>query len=176
MENITFTNTEEKIMIKNSRGYACVGLVSPKTPSNIGSVLRAAGCYDVKIVAVSGKRYKKSKKFNTDTRKQYRHRPFLEVENIQNIIPYSCIPIAVDLTQDAKSIFNFIHPERAFYIFGSEDGTLGKSITSWCKETIYIPTNGCMNLAAAVNVILYDRMLQYNKRSHNDKNKIDEEK
>ena len=25
-------------------------------------------------------------------------------------------------------------------------------------ETIYIPTQGCMNLAASVNVILYDRL------------------
>lgn len=27
------------------RGYAAIGLHMPKTPSNVGSVLRAAGCY-----------------------------------------------------------------------------------------------------------------------------------
>lgn len=27
-----------------------------------------------------------------------------------------------------------------------------------CRDIIYVPTNGCMNLAATVNVILYDRM------------------
>lgn len=147
------------------RGYTCIGLISPKTPSNIGSVLRAAGCYDAAMVAVTGQRFKKSSKFITDTQKRYKHIPFLQVDDIKSIIPYDCVPIAVDFTEDAKSISIFKHPERAFYIFGPEDSTLGKSTTSWCRETIYIPTNGCMNLAACVNVILYDRMRQFKKES-----------
>lgn len=138
-----------------------MGLVSPKNPLNIGSTLRAAGCYGAKMVAITGQRFKKSEQFRPDTGKQYRRIPFLRVDDLEPIIPYNCVPIAVDLTDDAKSIFEFKHPERAFYIFGPEDGTLGKSITSWCKETIYIPTNNCMNLAATVNVVLYDRMKQH---------------
>ncbi len=45
-----------------------------------------------------------------------------------------------------------------FIFLVTEDGTLKKDITDFCRETIYVPTKGCMNLAAAVNVILYDRM------------------
>jgi tRNA(Leu) C34 or U34 (ribose-2'-O)-methylase TrmL len=50
------------------------------------------------------------------------------------------------------------HPERALYIFGPEDGTLGHDVLDWCRDVVYVPTNGCMNLAATVNVVLYDRM------------------
>lgn len=140
------------------RGYAAIGLHMPKTPANVGSVLRAVGCYDAALVISSGLRYRRSA---TDTQKTYRHIPFLEgVENLMDNIPFDCIPIAVDLLDDAKSLVDFKHPERAFYVFGPEDGTLGKSITDRCKYKIYIPTSYCMNLAATVNVVLYDRMVK----------------
>ena len=59
---------------------------------------------------------------------------------------------------DARDLTTYTHPERAFYIFGPEDGTLGKSITERCRDRILVPTKHCMNLAACVNVILYDRL------------------
>ena len=67
------------------------------------------------------------------------------------------IPIAVDLLDGAESLESFVHPERAVYIFGSEGETLPKSIVDRCKIKLVIPSNGCLNLAASVNVILYDR-------------------
>ena len=75
-------------------------------------------------------------------------------------IPYDCIPVAVDLIDGAQSLPAYIHPQRAFYIFGAEDATLGARILSWCRDIIYIPTKGCLNLAACVNVVLYDRMIK----------------
>lgn len=139
------------------RGFSSIGLYNPKFHENVGSVLRAAGCYNVSMVAISGIRYKNSK---LDTRKQYRHTPLIHTNNLFDIIPLGATPIAVDLVQKAKSIVNYVHPESAFYIFGPEDGTLGDDIINQCKDVIYIPTNGCMNLAATVNVVLYDRMLK----------------
>ncbi len=56
-----------------------------------------------------------------------------------------------------------VHPVRAFYIFGGEDATLGGRVLSWCRDVIYIPTAYCMNLAATVNVVLYDRMTKNEK-------------
>lgn len=145
------------------RGFACIGLYYPKDSNNIGAVLRAGGCYDVSMIAIQGKRYRKS---NVDTRKEYRHTPFLEVENLKDIIPRDTIPIAVDLLDDAIALPNYKHPERGFYIFGPEDGTLGDKVTSWCRDKIYVPTNGCMNLAATVNVILYDRLMKSYSREY----------
>ena len=59
-------------------------------------------------------------------------------------------------------LHTFKHPQRAFYIFGPEDGSLRANVTDWCEDIIYIPTHGCMNLAATVNVVLYDRLAKGN--------------
>lgn len=144
------------------RGYSVIGLDNPKFSQNIGGVLRAAGNYDSSLVIISGGRFKKQ---STDTMKEYRHKPLLIVDNLLDIIPYDCIPIAVDLIDGATSLIEYEHPERAFYIFGAEDATLGKRITNRCKDIIYIPTERCMNLAATVNVVLYDRLAKQFHRS-----------
>jgi len=141
------------------RGYSAIGLVNPKNSINVGSVLRAAGCYSVAMVAVCGDRPRRYLgRIPTDTQKAWRHMPLVTCENLHDAVPYDCVPVAVDLIDGATSLVDYNHPERAFYIFGPEDGTLGKAVTSWCRDTIYVPTNQCMNLAATANVILYDRM------------------
>ena len=140
------------------RGFAAIGLVNPKCKENVGSVLRAAGCYDAALVAIAGNRpdYYMGR-ICTDTQKTFRHIPTLRIADVFDAIPYDCIPVAVDLLPNAKCLFGFHHPERAFYIFGPEDGTLGSAVTDRCKYAIQVPTRYCMNLAATVNVVLYDR-------------------
>ncbi len=139
------------------RGYCGIGLDNPKTNLNVGSVLRAAGVYRAAFVAASGSRYKSEK---TDTMKAYRHMPFMRPEDLFDVLPFDCVPVAVDIIDGAESLVDYKHPERAFYIFGAEDATLGARITDRCRDIIYIPTNGCMNLAATVNVVLYDRLMK----------------
>lgn len=75
-------------------------------------------------------------------------------------IPYDCVPVVVELGPRATPIQDFKHPERAFYILGPEDGSVPKDISARCKHHVYIPTAGCMNLAATANVILFDRMMK----------------
>jgi len=141
------------------RGYAAIGLHNPKNSINVGSVLRAAGCYEAAMVAVSGHRpLKYLGRIPTDTQKAYRHMPLIRCDNLRDVIPYDCVPVAIEILKGARSLCEYIHPERAFYIFGPEDGTLGKAVTDWCRDVVYIPTNRCMNLAATANVVLYDRM------------------
>lgn len=138
-----------------SRGYAAIGLHLPKTALNVGSVLRAAHCYGVSLVAHSGERYGR---VSTDTMHSYRHIPLVRCDDLHAIIPFDCVPVAVDLIEGAESLVTYKHPERAIYIFGPEDGTLGAKVTGWCRDRVYVPTAHCMNLAATVNVVLYDRL------------------
>lgn len=142
-----------------SRGYACIGMHNPKNSLNVGSALRAAGVYGAVMVACSGDRIPfHFHRSATDTMKHYRHLPLITTSNLHDVIPFDCVPVAVDLLDGATPLTEYKHPERAFYIFGPEDGTLGKAVTSWCRDTVFVPTQGCMNLAACVNVILYDRL------------------
>lgn len=140
------------------RGYAAIGLVNPKTPANIGGVLRAAGCYGAALVILGGPRPERLNKLATDTQKAWRHIPHILVPDVFDAIPYDCVPVAIDLIPGARSLVRYTHPERAIYVFGAEDATLDNSVTSRCRDLVYVPTNGCMNLAAAVNVVLYDRL------------------
>lgn len=137
-----------------SRGYAAIALVNPKTSANVGSALRAAYCFNAAFVAYSGHRYRPAA---TDTPKTHLHKPLFHAEDVLSLCPYDCEPVAVDLVPDAVPLDEFRHLARAFYIFGPEDGTLGRSITDRCARKIIIPGRMCINLAAAVNVVLYDR-------------------
>lgn len=138
-----------------SRGFFAVGLVQPKTNYNVGSVLRAAYCFDAAFVAVTGTRYSKA---CTDTANTSRHRPLFHTDDVLSLCPYDCEPVAVELVEDATPLDEFKHTPRSFYIFGPEDGSLGKSIIDRCARKIVIPAHMCLNLAAAVNVVLYDRI------------------
>jgi len=135
-------------------GYSCVGLVSPKFPVNVASVLRACHCYNAAALIVQGRRYQRH---GADTPKQWKHMPLFHTDDIHTMVPFACVPVGVDLVDDAEPLPEFVHPERALYIFGPEDGTLGQKVLSWCKHKVYVPTTHCMNLAATVNVVLYDR-------------------
>lgn len=137
------------------RGYCGIGLDNPKCNINVGSVLRAAGVYGAAFVAATGGRWTGSK---TDTMKDYRHMPFMRPNDLRDLLIYDCVPVAVDLIEGATPLPKYKHPERAFYIFGAEDATLGERVVSWCRDVVYIPTSRCMNLAATVNVVLYDRL------------------
>lgn len=149
----------ERISSGTPRGFAAIGLVSPKTPANIGSVLRAAGCYGADFVAVSGVRgHKAVTHCATDTQRAYRHIPTILCDDVFEAHPVGAVPVAVDLVEGATSLVDFVHPESAFYIFGPEDGTLGGDNLRRAARKVYIPTAHCMNLAATVNVVLYDRM------------------
>ena len=137
------------------RGYAAIGLDNPKNTINVGSAMRAVGVYKASMLAISGKRIGAG---STDTMKHHKNIPLLHADNIFDLIPFDCVPVAVDLVEGATSLIDYIHPERAFYIFGAEDATLGERVLSRCRDVVYVPTSGCMNLAATVNVVLYDRM------------------
>lgn len=141
------------------KGYCGIGLDNPKDSINVGAALRAAGVYGAAFVAATGGRYGRAP---TDTMKHYRHLPLLRPKELRDLLPFDCVPVAVDLIEGATPLPEYQHPERAFYIFGAEDNTLGERITGWCRDIVYVPTEGCMNLAATINVILYDRMAKMN--------------
>lgn len=146
------------------RGFAAIGLHRPKDLHNIGGVLRAAHCYGASLVAISGDRIDgRAISHAANTSAAQRHLPVLRGD-LRGLIPYGATPVAVDLVDDAIELPDFVHPLSAFYIFGPEDGTLGKAILDWCPYRVMVPTSLCMNLAATTNVVLYDRLAKQLQR------------
>ena len=67
------------MQIKNQT--VTLGLVNPKNPVNVASILRAAGCYGVQSVFYTGVRYRFAKEFNADTKAFHKKIPTVGVDN-----------------------------------------------------------------------------------------------
>lgn len=132
-------------------------LINPKSPTNVGGVMRAAGCYQASNVWYTGERYGYAKKFATDTKQRVEEIPLEALTDLTLLKTADVKLVAIELVDGAEPLPFFEHPSNAVYIFGPEDGSLKKDILALCDHVVYIPTIGCMNLAATVNVVLYDR-------------------
>ncbi|MGD1504549.1 RNA methyltransferase [Vibrio harveyi] len=137
---------------------AIIGLYNPKSPTNVGAVLRAAGCYDAAQVRYNGTRYSRAVKFQTDTQNSQERIQLVEMENLTANVADDVEIVCVELVVGATALPHFTHPENAIYVFGPEDGSLPQEMVDKAHHVVYVPTHGCMNLAATVNVVLYDRM------------------
>ena len=161
--NITSKTNINRVNKNMKKSQVMIGLTNPKSPSNVGAVMRAAGCYQVDNVFYTGQRYAKAAKFSTDTKSVSDHIPLAGTEFLLDaLIDKEISPgikiICVDLIEGAIPLPAFEHPENAYYIFGPEDGTISQHIVDNADAVVYVPTVGCMNLAASVNVLLYDRL------------------
>lgn len=137
--------------------YATIALTNPKSPTNVGAILRAAGCFGVNQILYSGNRYDVAKKFATDTQKAIDSIELRRVEDFLQEKPDDCRLVCVDLVEGAVPLPAFEHPEKAMYLFGPEDGSLKQEMIDRADHVVYMPTNGSLNLAMSVNVLLYDR-------------------
>jgi hypothetical protein len=70
------------------------------------------------------------------------------------------VPVAVEMLKGSELLTSFDHPENAVYVFGPEDGSLPKGIRLRCHRFVTIPAYHCLNLAAAVYFVLYDRVVK----------------
>ena len=145
-----------------TRGFSVVGLYKPKSRVNVGSALRAVHCYGAASMMVEGARGDVVKG-GANVFSTQKHTPLFMVDDLIKSRPFDTQVVVVDLIPGATPLHEFEHPERAMYIFGPEDGTLGKRHTDLAQHVVYVPTKGCMNLAATVNVVLYDRAAKRNE-------------
>lgn len=150
---------------------ASVLLVDPKYPHNVGAAVRAASCLGAGRVAWSGERVVDPHDPTRPRRgrrlpREERLRAFQDVELRRWVTPAvefitaqgrGLTPVAVEFRRDFEVLPYFTHPENALYVFGPEDGTLPGDVLSRCHRHVRIPTEHCVNLGAAVYLILYDR-------------------
>ncbi|MDN3616026.1 RNA methyltransferase [Vibrio gallaecicus] len=150
------------------KSHVTVGLTNPKSPTNVGAVMRAAGCYQVDEVKYTGQRYAKAAKFHTDTKSAARTIPLTFAESFLDDLDPDTQIVCVELAEGAVPLPRFKHPEKAIYIFGPEDGSITQDVADRADHVVYVPTVGCMNLAATVNVLLYDRLAKSEDMDESD--------
>lgn len=130
--------------------------------------MRAAGCYQADAVRYTGDRYARAARFHTDTKNISLKILLTPVTNMLDDLPEDTSIVCVELVEGATALPEFQHPANAIYIFGPEDGSLSQELVDRADAVVYIPTIGCMNLAATVNVVLYDRLAKSDRASGSD--------
>lgn len=152
---------------------AAVYLINPKTPYNVGSVIRACSIFGVPWVRWNGDRITKAMRSQAGSKKprlprEERMKDYLGVDwrqderALDDFIAAGLTPVAVEVRTNSELLPDFVHPEQAVYVFGPEDGSIPKGVLSVCHRFVRIPsaTRTPLNLAVAVNLVLYDRYVK----------------
>ena len=143
-----------------------VCLINPKFSHNIGASIRAASCFNIGQVWFTGNRIQLdgTKRLPREERmKGYNDVDLIQYDYPFDAFPTNVTPVAIEVRDTSENLVDFVHPENALYVFGPEDGSLHKPIVRHCHRFVIIPTKHCVNLSAAVYIVLYDRMLKMNE-------------
>lgn len=158
---------------KTPQGVApAVALINPRYAHNIGGAVRAASCFGIPQVWWTGDRVRldpsRGERLPREERmKGYKRVQIVQFDRVFDQFGPDVTPVAVELRPNAERLPDFVHPDKALYVFGPEDSSLSKVELIHCHRFMVIPTeedeNGrpfCTNLAAAVYLVLYDRMVK----------------
>ena len=143
-----------------------VVLCDPKYDYNVGNAVRTASCFGIGQVWFTGNRvsienppHKRYRLPREERMKDYRDVSLVSCETPLNRFE-DAVPVAIELRHSSESLFDFEHPDNAVYVFGPEDGSIPKGVLHACHRFVVIPSKHCVNLAQAVNIVLYDRSMK----------------
>jgi tRNA(Leu) C34 or U34 (ribose-2'-O)-methylase TrmL len=138
-----------------------VVLIDPKYPHNVGAAIRACSCFGVDALVWTGSRIQISQyeRLPREERmKGYKRVQFLNYQRPLDLFGEST-PVCVEVHDNSEPLTLFEHPANAVYIFGPEDGSVPQVIRRLCHRFVHIPAHFCLNLSAAVNVLLVHRLM-----------------
>jgi tRNA(Leu) C34 or U34 (ribose-2'-O)-methylase TrmL len=144
--------------------FPAIVMYDPRDPFNVGAAVRAASCFGVSQVWVTGRRCAEKVWDQKRIPREERMKGFKDVDIILGSEPLKhftgAVPVAVELLPNSENLLAFEHPTNAVYLFGPEDGSVPYSVRGLCHRRVFIPTRHCTNLGAAIYVLLYDRLVK----------------
>ncbi|MDY7015336.1 MAG: TrmH family RNA methyltransferase [Cyanobacteriota bacterium] len=139
-------------------------MFDPRDPFNVGAAVRAASCFGVEQVWITGKRCAEKVWAAKRIPREERMKGFSDVDIILENQPFdyfkNAVPVAIELLPGSENLLAFEHPDNAIYVFGPEDGSVPSSARGLCHRRVFIPTKHCTNLGAAIYLVLYDRLMK----------------
>ena len=146
-------------------------LINPKKSYNVGNAVRAAATLGADAVWWTGSRVdftspKKPSKERIPREERLKEFSRVKYGNVNDLKIFDqararlLTPVCVEILPGTESLPYFEHPDNALYVFGPEDGSLGPAHVRHCHSFIQIPSEGCVNLAAAVYITLYDHRMK----------------
>jgi tRNA(Leu) C34 or U34 (ribose-2'-O)-methylase TrmL len=160
-------NVKKDDVIFDASDTPAVIMFNPKYVHNVSAAVRGCSCFGLDLLLFTGTRVVEQLK--TEGKKGYRLPREERMKDYQNVrmlndeYPFNrfsgnVTPVAVEVRENAELLPNFVHPENPVYVFGPEDGSLPQIYLKHCQRFLYIPSEHCLNLAVAINIVLYDRV------------------
>ena len=149
------------------RGYFAIGIQNNKTPANLGTLWRTAHVLGAAFIFTIGTRYKHQP---ADVYRTPRHIPLYRYDTVDEFIaarPVDCPIVGVELRLESVPLPLVKHPTRAIYVLGPEDQSISPALRRHLDFIVDIPQpgmpEGCLNVAVAGSIVLYDRVAKANK-------------
>ncbi len=144
-------------------------LDNPKFAGNVGGAVRACSCWGaedlVTTLASNG-----SLRVDPSTMPRLPREERMKDSNVWQLYGLGwrevkkslgdLVPIGVEIVPGSIPLPLFEHPDEAAYLFGPEDGTLSRPFREMAHMFVELPSKHCLNLAVAVNLVLYDRQVK----------------
>jgi len=137
-----------------------VVMVNPKYPHNLAAAIRACSCFGVDNLIYTGDRM--DIKPNERLPREERMKGYAAVDWRRSDFPLNGrgTPVCVEVMENSEPLTTFVHPDDAIYVFGPEDGGVPQTFRLNCFRFVHIPAHHCLNVAAAINVVLAHRFMQ----------------
>lgn len=142
------------------RGYFGIGIENGKCKMNIGTLWRSANLMEASYIFTIGERYHRQ---SSDTMKTPLHIPLYHYKDrdaFYENMPKDCPLVGIELSDSAKPLCKFTHPDRCTYILGAEDHGLSAKTLGLCHHLVVLPGRRSMNVAVAGSIVMYSRHIQ----------------
>lgn len=148
-------------------GYFGIGIYGGKNEANQGTLWRSAWQLGAAFTFTVGARFEKT---SSDTTKTWTSLPAYSYTDWGAFVtsqPYCATWVAVEM--GGTPLEEFVHPDRAVYVLGSEDNGLPTSVLRACAHHVSLPVaeegrTTSFNVAVTGSMILYDRLTKRRKK------------
>jgi len=143
-----------------------IGIYNSKYPVNLGTLWRSALLFGADFVFTVGEKYRRQ---SSDTIGAFDGLIYYHYIDYPSLI-LSCAGlqiVSVELSPHATSLQSFSHPADCVYILGSEASGIPNGILKQSHHVIQIDmtAQGCLNVATAGSIVMYDRLAKQIRNS-----------
>lgn len=155
------------------RGFFGVGVESSSKIMNAGNLLRTTHSFGGSFFFFIQPAFDRKELENSDTARSITGMPVYQYATPADLVlPRGCKLIGVELTEDAIDLPMFHHPHCAAYVLGPEKGSLSPEMQARCDHIVKIPMKFCVNVGVAGAIVIYDRMINNNRKQDRPLNNL----
>lgn len=144
--------------IKDEYGFFGIGILNNTDEINVGTLWRSAFILGASFIFTIGKKYKLE---GSDVTKTWTKIPLYHYQTFDELkenLPFSTQLVAVEMSEQAIPLGDYIHPDRAVYLLGNEISGLAEQVIEQCPSVIKLPGDYSFNVAVAGSIVMYDRV------------------